>query len=182
MTDVSSNGFVDLFKSGLNALGGLLLSNNRELIEIIRQPTPIKVVANIQASGSGVIGGGFSNPQPVPLYQCPVSQEGWINRITISAQGYTPGNPLQSGQGQIWVSGSTFGEPIFWLPLAGVVAPIQITEGRLSAAHLNSGETMGIIGDSLPANLQLRFDFQLTLVTGVSQYTPRIPNLLDVTP
>lgn len=173
-----------IWAQAVNALGALFQRQHGELVTIMRQPTPVKITSFQQASASGVIGGGLALPQPVALYQCPMSQEGWINRISVTAAGWTPGNPLLSGQGQVWITGSTAGEPLFWLPLGGVVAPVQITEGRLSAIHLNPGETVNMVADSLPANQQLRFDFQIVLVQGVSEYTPKSyhQKLLDITP
>lgn len=173
----------DIIKEAVNAIGSLLTRHNKELITVMRQPTPIKVTFNVTADANGIIGGGLSQPQPVTMYQCPMSQEAWINRFAVTAAGHTPGNPLNTGQGQIWISGSTMGEPMFWLPVAGTVAPIMITEGRLSAPHLNPGEQMFIVGDTFPPNQPLRFDMQIVLVQGVSGYTPKHDNkLMDVMP
>jgi hypothetical protein len=61
---------------------------------------------------------------------------------------------------------------IFFLPVAGNVAPVLITEGRLSAAQLNEGERMLFAADTLPANTTLKFDLQIVLVSGISVDTP----------
>jgi len=181
----TDNGQISVFsivRDAVNGLGQLFRKQHKEVLTFMRQPTPVKITATVQSNATGVIGGGLTNPSPVVLYQCPISTEAWVNRIAVTAQGYTPANPLSGGQAQIWVSGSTAGEPLFWLPLGGIVAPVQITEGRLSAIHLNPGEQMFISGDGLPVSTNFRFDFQIVYVQGVSDYTPAIPGEVDILP
>jgi len=174
MTDTQTNPVVNLIQDAVESLGKVLFRQQKDLITHLRQPTPINPTFVVQADANGVIGGGFNPtvlPSPVTLFQCPMSHEAWVNRISIRSPGRTPTSPLT--QGQVLVTGTTTDEVIFFLPLAGQVAPVLITEGRLSAAQLNPGEKMILIADGLPANTALRFDFQIVLVTGVSEYTPR---------
>lgn len=186
MTDMKSDiggGLMDLWTGIRQAL----FQTNKELITVLRQPTPIKITKTLTADGNGVIGGGILTPaSAIDIFQCPSSHEAWINRISITSPTGTPKTPLITGQ--VVCFGSTAGEPIFWLPVAGTtlqttVAPVYLTEGRLSAAHLNGGERMLMSADSLPPGTVLRFDLQITLVTGVSVDTPRVVghsrNVLD---
>lgn len=163
-----------IWKQITNAVLGLFESQHRELITVMRQPTPIKVTTALQANASGVI-------LPTMLYQCPMSQEAWINRISIQSSAGTPTSPLTTGE-LLCFSGS--GELLFFAPIAGVVAPMLITEGRLSAPHLTHGAPMNIQGDGLPANATFRIDMQIVLVQGVSEFTPRegVRNLVDIMP
>lgn len=169
----------DFINQGVQAISNLLVGSNKELITLLRTPSPIKVTKTITVDPSGCIGGGFDQPNPVDLYRCPMSAEAWLHIISITVPDYGPAQPLE--QGQILCSGTTAGEPIFFLPLRGDVAPIQMKEGRLSAPHLNNGEAAVLVGDQLPPGISMRFDLQVVLVTGLSQYTPRIssPSNLD---
>lgn len=158
-------------QEAIQAIRNLILPAQHELITYLRVPTPQKVSKSFIVDGNGNIGRGLTTPDPVPLYTCPLSSEAWLHRISISATGYGPASPLKTGE--IVCLGSTSGETLFFLPLVGVVAPIQIVEGRLSAPHLNSGETAGLVGDQLPPNISLKVDLQIILVTGLSEFTPR---------
>lgn len=162
----------NILQEAIQAITNLILPTNRELITLLRTPTPIKVTRSFTTSASGVIGGGLNAPDPQLIYTCPMSAEAWLHRISITAPGYGPAAPLKTGQ--IMCLGSTSGEVIFFLPQAGTVAPVQIVEGRASAPHLNSGETCGIVGDGLPNNISIRIDLQLTLLTGLSEFTPKV--------
>lgn len=166
-----------IFQEVIQAITNLIVPTNRELITFLRTPTPIKVSQSFNVSAGGIIGGGLSAPSPVSLYSCPLSAEAWLHRIAITAPTYGPSNPLKTGQ--IVCLGSTSGETIFFLPIAGSIAPIQIVEGRLSAPHLNSGETIGLVGDGLPASISIRVDMQIILMTGISEYTPRTTSPQD---
>ena len=141
------------------------------MMTVLRTPTPVKISHVTPVAPNGCIGGGIDAPDPFEIYRCPMSQEAWINRITVTAfPKYTSSAPLATGD--IYGIGSTAGEIVFFLPINSVVAPVQIAEGRLSAAHLNPGEVLGVVGSSLPPGILIRFDLQILLVTGVSQYTP----------
>lgn len=152
-----------------DGLISLFTRQQRELITILRQPTPIKHVRMVEVDNSG----SFRQQDLVELYTCPVSHEAWINRITITARGYDASAPLNTGQ--MVCTGSTAGEVIFFLPLGGTIAPIQITEGRLSATHLNPGESMYLQATGIPPWVLFRIDMQILLVSGVSPDTPRVP-------
>lgn len=168
MNDTDSS-ISDFIRGVANNITGFLAGQQRELIRYLRVPTPQKVTFVVQADGTGTIGGGFANPTPIFIYQCPVSQEAWIHRISVTSPSGTPKAPLTTGQ-LMAISGA--GEPLFFLPTGGVVAPVTITEGRGSAAHLNPGSRMSIYGDSFPPNTALRFDLQILLDIGVSNYAP----------
>lgn len=175
----------DIIKEAVNAIGNLIFGTNKQLetvITMLKSPTPIKVTQNFLVDPSGCIGGGLSSPDPKVLYACPMSAEAWIHRISITVPDYGPSEPLT--QGQLMCTGSTAGEVLFFLPYHGDVAPIQIVEGISSAPHLNNGERALIVGDQLPVGIHLRIDLQITIVIGVSTYTPReaSPTNLDVKP
>jgi hypothetical protein len=155
----------------IRAITNLIVPVNKELITVMRTPTPIKTTQVFQADLNGCIGGGLDTPNAVPLYQCPMSAEAWLHRITITCPDHGPAQPLTSGEA--YCVGSTSGEILFFLPYHGDVAPIQIIEGRLSAPHLNGGEIAGFVADQLPPGTHLRIDLQLVLATGISDFTPR---------
>jgi hypothetical protein len=159
----------DIIKDAVNAIGGLLTKHHKELLTKFDVPTPQKITANLQADATGVIGGGFANPSPVTIWQCPMSQEAAVHRIAITSPSGTPKTPLTTGQVML-VGGS--GELILFLPVGGTIAPMLATEGYGSAAHLNSGSRISAYADGLPANCQLRIDLQVSFTIGRSQFTP----------
>jgi hypothetical protein len=164
----------NIFKEAANAIASLIFGTNKQLetvITMLKTPTPIKVTQNLLVDPSGCIGGGLSSPDPKLLYACPSSAEAWLHRITITAPDYGPAAPLT--QGQLLCTGSTSGEILFFLPYHGDVAPIQIVEGLASAPHLNNGERALIVADQLPPGIHIRIDLQISIVIGVSTYTPR---------
>jgi hypothetical protein len=162
--------FLDEFTEGFFAsLKRLFTGHQRSLITILRQPSPIKITEFVTANSSGTIGGGFTTPNPVLLWQCPMSHEAWINRFTITSPQYSPANALTTGEAMFMTNLST---PVYFLPIGGDVAPVQINEGRLSAPHFSAGEQLVVVGDALPANVSLRVDLQITLVSGLSADTP----------
>lgn len=169
----------NIFKDILNNISGVLFNNNRELITIMRTPTPIKIVKVLEVDPSGCIGGGQDSPNPVDLYRCPPSTEAWIHRLVVTSPEYTPEAPLQIGG--LRCTGTTAGEPIFSLPHRGDLTDVYVLEGRLSAPHLNPGEVVQVVGQSMPPGIHLRFDLQVTLVSGLSEFTPRAqsPTNLD---
>lgn len=154
---------------------------SQEIITLLRTPTPLKITTSFLVSSSGTIGGGLANPNPETIYECPMSAEAWVHRLTIWCPEHSPSNPLT--QGELLCTGSTAGEIIFFLPneyamaqpsAVALVAPSQIiVEGRISAPHLNAGERMLLVGDGLPNGIHIRVDIQLVLNTGITQYTPR---------
>lgn len=167
MSDTMSLG--EVLSDGLESLKQLLGLQQQDLVTILRQPSPIKVTKVVTADASGNIGGTIAAPNPVMLFQIPMSHEGWINRVTASSPGHGPGAPLTAGE--VWVTTNT-GVPIFFLPIGGSVAPVIISEGRISAPHLSAGEQVVLSADGLGAGTVLRLDFQIVLVTGVSGDTP----------
>lgn len=165
-------------QEAFQAIKNLIMPTHEELIRTLRVPTPQKVTKTFTADASGNIGGGLSNPVPAVVYVCPVSSEAWLHRFSISSPGNGPANPLKTGE--IEFLGSQSGELIYFLPQNGVVAPVQFTEGRASAAHLNSGEQLYIVGDTLPVGTVIRVDLQILLTApGTSVFTPndRTPNV-----
>lgn len=153
------------------AIKNLILPVHGELIRQLRVPTPQKVTKTFTADASGNIGGGFTNPVPLIIYTCPVSSEAWLHRITFTTPANGPANPLKTGE--IELLGSQSNEVILFLPQNGVVSPVQFTEGRASAAHLNAGESVWIVGDTLPAGTVIRVDLQFLIISeGVSAFTP----------
>lgn len=157
----------------VTAIRNLILPTHRELIRRLKVPTPQKVTKTFTADASGNIGGGLGTTPLAEqiVYTCPVSVEAWIHRIMFTSPGNPPANPLKTGE--IELIGTNSGEIIFFLPQNGVVAPVLVTEGRASAPHLNSGESMTIVGDTLPAGTNIRVDLQILLIgEGISPYEP----------
>jgi len=170
MTDVDQgNILTDIFNDAIEKIVKLFTEYQRDVVLLVRRPTPLKITTQVQASAAGVIGGGFANPDPITIYQVPVSHEAWVHRISVSVPANPPGTPLTTGQALIRTS---LGEPILFLPLVGTVAPVIAAEGNMSAAHVNAGERIQIFGDTLPANTVLRIDLQIQLTTGLSPDTP----------
>lgn len=144
--------------------------HHQEQISILRTPSPIKIVQTFIADEHGCIGNGLDSPNPVTIWECPMSAEAWLHRITISSPEYHPAQPLQTGEA--YLLGST-GQLITWLPHRGDIAPVQLLEGSASAPHLSPGERIQIVADLLPVGISLRVDMQIVLQTGLSQYTPK---------
>lgn len=182
MTDIAQDNIPrpSLLKDFLNAFGRIFIRQNKEIITVLRTPTPVKFTKTVHVDDHGCIGSGLDTPNPVEVYRNSESSEGWLHIITITSPQYGPSSPLQVGQ--LLMTGTTAGQVIFWLPQAGDLAPVQMREGRLSASHLNPGEVVQVVGDQLPPGISLRFDFQVVLVTGMSEFTPRSNAPSDLTP
>jgi hypothetical protein len=178
MTELS-----DMLKDTVNSIGGLFSRQHKELVTIMRQPTPIKISVGITTDSVGSIGGGVANPKWAPLWRCPESQEAWINRIAVSVPMMQPSNPIVTGEMVLTEAG---GPLIAFFPESQgtAVMPIILTEGRLSAAHISGGNAITVVGDGLASFLQIKFDFQIVLVQGVSDYSPRTKsnNAVDIMP
>ena len=167
----------DLWQTTLDAVSKLFIQHTDRVIAAIRQPTPIKISRVVTADASGNIGGGFSaltNSRPVPLWECPMAYEAWINRIVVDVPGFVPANPYNTGNVKLL---SSTGNAIQYLPISGVIAPVVITEGRLSAPHLNSGEYLSILGEGLTVGTMLKFDMQIILVSGMTSHVLKAPDL-----
>ena len=176
MTDTDTTSPLDilgeLIHKGFSSIGNLFRDGIQSMIEVMRQPTPNKVTFQVLTSSTGAV-------PPTTIWMNPMSQEAWINRIAVSAVGYTPAAPLTTG----WLTlNGASGDLINFFPIGGTVAPVVITEGRVSAPHLNSGSSLTVTGAGLPASISIRFDLQIILVSGVSQYTPRDKGLVDINP
>src|SRR5215469_4341604 len=165
-------------QQAVQAISNLILPQNRELITLLRQPSPVKVTRVHTVAANGTIGVNALEW----LYICPMSTEAWLNRISISSPQHLPSSPLTTGY--LICTGSNAGEIIFSLPEAGInnnTLPAQFIEGRVSAPHLSPGETAYIVGGGLTAGDQIRFDLQITLVQGVSEFTPKTMSPTDLT-
>lgn len=173
------------YASVIKALVDLVIPINKELITILRTPTPIKVSRVFLTDSNGCIGKGLDTPFPESIYTAPMSAEAWVHRITIYCPEHHPSTPLSTGE--LLFTGSTAGEVIWFLPEQPdntQIAPMSAYEGSLSAPHLNPGEDLLLVGDQLPPGIHIRVDLQLVLRQGVSEYTPRIssPTDLDLSP
>lgn len=151
---------------------------HRELLTILKVPTPIKIVTVVTTLPDGCIGSGLDDmSNPDTLWECPTSHEAWVHRILVTSPAYGPASPLASGQ--ILLFGSN-GAIVSWTPQPGmennVIPGIVEQEGRFSAAHLNAGERLQVVGDQLPPDIKVRFDLQINLVSGISPDTP-IPHI-----
>lgn len=153
----------------LSDMLSVLNIRHREVLTILRAPTPIKVVEAVQADDHGCIGNGLDTPNPVTLWECPMSHEAWLHRITVTSPQHPPATPLT--QGEAYLYGST-GQLLTFLPHRGDVAPVQLLEGRLSAPHVMPGERVQIVADQLPPYTTLRFDFSIVMHTGTSEFAP----------
>lgn len=173
-----------MIQQAIQAISNLILPTHRELITQLRAPTPQKISKIFLISAAGTIGGSSSLPDfSQIIYTAPMSSEAWLHRITITSPEHGPATPIVS-PAQLVLVGSTAGEIILSLPEIATtyqVAPTQFIEGRLSAPHLDRGESLVVAGDGLPASAHLRFDLQLVLVTGASEFTPKTMSPSDLT-
>jgi len=170
MSTETEPGFLtDLLATGIGKIADMFQAYQRNMALLIRQPSPLKITVNLTADANGLIGGGFANPNPVLVYEPSMAHEVWINRIAITSPSGQPKTPLTTGQLMIQ---DGMGTPILFLPVGGSVAPVLVTEGRLSAHHLSYGGRIVAFGDSFTANTSLRIDLQMILVTGVSAGAP----------
>jgi hypothetical protein len=171
-------------QQAIQAIKNLILPTQHELITLMRTPTPMKVSKLLTISATGNLGGsvGFPTMDQI-IYTAPVSAEAWLHRITITSPEHGPASPIIA-PAELVLIGSTAGEVILSLPeIASTyqVAPTQFIEGRFSAPHLDRGESLCVAGDGLPANAHLRFDLQIIIVTGASEFTPRTMSPSDLT-
>lgn len=167
----------------IQAVKNLLFHSNKELITWLRAPTPIKITRVFTVSSTGTLGGSVAIPDLSQIiYTSPMGSESWIHRITITSPDHGPATPILAPAQLALVSSN--GPIILMLPeIASTyqVAPTQFIEGRLSAPHLSPGESLTVSGDGLPNNAHLRFDLQIILTQGVSEYTPRETSPTDLT-
>jgi len=164
------------------AIRNLILPTHKELISTLRVPTPIKVTEIIQIGPGGNIGSDFNDLSNI-VYTCPLSAEAWLHRITITCPENGPGVPIIA-PAVMQIMGTTFGEIIFQLPEISntdILVPNQFIEGRQSAPHLDRGESLCVAGNGLPAGAHIRFDLQINLVQGFSEYTPKSMSPSDLT-
>lgn len=170
-------------QQAIEAIKNLILPNQDELLTWLRVTTPIKITKVFTINNSGTLGGSVANPDLSQIiYTSPMGSESWLHRITISSPEHGPSAPIISPAQLVLVSSN--GPIILQLPeIASTyqVAPTQFVEGRMSAPHLSSGESLTVSGDGLPANNHLRFDLQISLVSGLSQFTPRKTSPTDLT-
>lgn len=174
----------NILQEAIQAISNLILPSQKELITLLRTTTPIKVSKLFTISGTGGLGGTVALPTfDQIVYTAPISSEAWLHRITITSPEHGPGSPIVS-PAELVLIGSTAGEIILSLPeIASTyqVAPTQFVEGRLSAPHLDRGESLCVNGDGLPNNAHLRIDLQIVLVQGVSEFTPKDMSPTDLT-
>jgi len=155
---------------------------SKDVLTVLRVPTPIKVTKMIPISSTGNIGTSFNDLSNV-IYTAPVSTEAWLHRITITCPENGPGNPIVS-PAVMQIMGTTFGEVILQLPeiaTTEILVPNQFIEGRLSAPHLDRGESLCVSGNGLPAGAHIRFDLQISLVQGITEFTPKTNSPTNIT-
>lgn len=167
----------------IQAVTNLITPSNTELISLLRIPTPVKIARIFTISATGTLGGSASQPDMSQIiWTSPISAESWLNRIMITCPEHGPASPIVAPAELALVTSQ--GMIIMQLPeIASTyqVAPTQFVEGRMSAPHLAPGESLTVSGDGLPANAHLRFDLQITLVQGASEFTPQTHSPTDMT-
>jgi hypothetical protein len=173
----------NFFQQMVEAVKNLIIPTHKELITWLRAPTPIKITRVFTVSANGTLGGSVALPDLSQIiYTSPMGSESWLHRITITSPDHGPATPILSPAQLVLVSSN--GPIILMLPeIASTyqVAPTQFIEGRLSAPHLSPGESITVSGDGLPNNAHLRFDLQIVLTQGVSEYTPKKMSPTDLT-
>jgi hypothetical protein len=171
------------FDQMVEAVKNLIFHSNKELITWLRAPTPIKITRVFTVSANGTLGGSVAIPDLSQIiYTSPMGSESWLHRITITSPDHGPATPILAPAQLALVSSN--GPIILMLPeIASTyqVAPTQFIEGRLSAPHLSAGESLTVSGDGLPNNAHLRFDLQIVLTQGVSEFTPKTSSPTDLT-
>jgi hypothetical protein len=171
------------FALAIQAIKNLILPYHRELITMMRANTPQKVTRVFSVPASGILGNGVATPDlSLIVLQGTEAGECWLNRITITSPQHPPGTPLNAGS--IILVGTTFNEIVLMAPDAGVqnnTIPVQFIEGGNAAPHLDRGESLTISGSGLTSGDTIRVDIQYTIVTGVSEFTPRKLSPSDLT-
>lgn len=174
---------IGVLQQVVQAITNLIVPVNKELVTILRTPTPVKISKMFAITASGNLGGSVASPDLSQIvWTSPISAESWLHRITITSPEHGPASPILSPAELILV-GTAAGEIVLSLPeiaTTSQVAPTQFVEGRLSAPHLSPGESLTVSGDGLPAGSHIRIDLQLTLVQGVSEFTPKTMSPTDL--
>jgi hypothetical protein len=167
----------------IQAISNLILPSNKELISLLRTPTPVKISRVFTISAAGNLGGSLAAPDLSQIvWTSPMSSESWLHRITITSPEHGPASPIITPAQLVLMTSQ--GQTVLALPeIASTyqVAPTQFIEGRMSAPHLSPGESLTVSGDGLPASHHLRIDLQIALVQGVSEYTPKQMSPTDLT-
>lgn len=182
--DVPPGGpYMTALQEVVQAVSNFIAPSNKELISLLRVPTPVKTFKVFTIPASGNLGGSVAMPDMSQiLWTSPMSAESWLHRITITSPEHGPASPIIAPAELLLVS--NLGSIILTLPeIASTyqVAPTQFVEGRMSAPHLSPGESITVSGDGLPANAHLRIDLQIGLVQGYTEYTPMTNSPTDLT-
>jgi hypothetical protein len=144
-----------------HALENFFGPQQKELITLLRAPTPVKVSRMFTVGAGGIIGGGVALPTlDQIIFSCPESSEAWIHRITLSSPENTAANPIQaslqtlnSGQGNP-AAGAQFVTSTFQT-LYGKAATLVSVQFTLttSATAGNRLAQLVIAGNTYPASV-----------------------------
>jgi hypothetical protein len=93
-----------------------------------------------------------------------------VNRQAISAAGFTPAAPLNTGWITSHRNSGDRGNLLMILPAAGTqVLPVVIVEGH-DAALIQDGSSLVYVGAGLPVNLTIYVALQLELYPSVAAF------------
>lgn len=163
-------------KSKLTAGGELDTLNEQELrmalgpfFQLLSKAEEVNIFAADEvfiANAAGVLQGQNR------LYHCPVGYFASIHRIEINSPGATGAAPLTGAgmsMGFFLNDFNVYGNQFYPIPAVGggVIAPVVITEGNLSAKVLRPGESVFVVGSGFVTgtNVSVRLQIRLAPLT-----------------
>lgn len=127
--------------------------------------TVVRNTAETVTDPAGLLGAnGLAGPG-VEIYSCPTGFEARVERIALTAPGYSAAAPLDTGSIYLYRNAPAWlNIEYFWPYLPGRIAPdVSYREGEHSSIHLTSGERLVVAGEALPAGLPVYFAVQVCL-------------------
>jgi hypothetical protein len=129
------------------------------VVGLRQAPIIIRHIKDVTTDANGNVGGGASGPGD-EIFRVPQGMRCDIQRVSLSAPGFTPAAPLTSG----WLTaGADIGSAapmLFWPGAGTTVLPSLWTDGD-AANVLDNGQRLMVIGAGLPASLDLTFLLQI---------------------
>lgn len=123
-----------------------------------RPPNSFHPTGEAKADANGVI--AFT-----PLYRVPEGMIAVIHRINVESPSYTRDNPLTTGSISFAINDGGRHAIFVGLPASpsGATLPATIVDSISAAQIAKQGDVIGVIGQALPASLQVVFRMQALL-------------------
>ena len=127
----------------------------------------------MEVDPSGCIGGGQDTPTPVDLYRCPPSTEAWLHRIVVTSPEVYSRLQTTLQIGRTAMHGDNRWRTYILLAAQRRSNRRLRPRGKAIRTALKPRGGCTGCGPKHAAGIHLRFDLQVILVSGLSEFTPR---------